>query len=243
MNNLYSELAEVYEAMYRTFIDYAAEFAFYVQLIENQRGGSLVEIGCGTGNLAPRFSDAGFHYTGLDRSADMLEIARRKHPASVFVEADMRHFELAAPADAAIMTGRTISYLPTTQDLSDCFASVRRNLRMGGLFCFDFIDASRFIPLIAKGQKITHHAEHNGKQFFRESFWQPNLTYGWGFDWQSVFYEDQAGTPVRIGEDQSTIRAFTRDEIELCLKINGFQVRDCLDRASYAFDTYVMVAE
>ena len=36
MNTLYADLAEVYEAMYRTFIDYEAEFAFYAQLIGRQ---------------------------------------------------------------------------------------------------------------------------------------------------------------------------------------------------------------
>ncbi len=244
MNNLYSGLAEVYEAMYRTFIDYEAEFAFYIQLLGNQVGGnSLLEIGCGTGHLASRFSQAGFLYTGLDLSSTMLEIARRKHPTGTFVEADMRHFDQAQPTDAVVMTGRTISYLLTNQDLSDCFASVRRNLRAGGLFCFDFIDASRFIPMINGGRKITHHAEYNDKRFFRESFWQPNLHSGWAFDWQSVFYEDQPGLPVRIGEDHSTIRAFTRDEIELFLKIAGFGLLHCIDRPTYAFDTFAVVAQ
>ena len=229
--------------MYRTFIDYEAEFAFYAQLLDTQKGGSVVEIGCGTGHLASRFSQAGFPYIGLDLSADMLEIARRKHPDGVFLEADMRQFDLPELADAMIMTGRTISYLPSNQDLHNCFAAVRRNLKAGGLFCFDFIDASRFIPAIYGGQKVVHRAEYNGQRFFRESFWQPNLLCGWAFDWQSIFYREQQDESVRIGEDHSTIRAFTRDEIELCLKITGFDVLKCLDRASYAFDTYVIVAQ
>lgn len=244
MNNLYADLAEVYEAMYQTFIDYEQEFACYTQLLGDQGGGSsLLEIGCGTGNLASRFSQAGFLYTGLDLSSDMLDIARRKHPAGTFAVADMRHFDLEEPSNAVVMAGRTISYLLTNQDLSDCFASVRRNLQAGGLFCFDFIDASRFIPLINGGKTIIHRAEYKDKQFFRESFWQPNLRTGWAFDWQSVFYEDRPGQPVRIGEDHSTIRTFTRDEVELFLKIAGFELLKCLDRPSYAFDTFVVVAQ
>ena len=140
------------------------------------------------------------------------------------------------------MTGRTISYLLHSQDVADCLASVRRNLAKGGLFCFDFIDASRFIPQIREGEKITHRAEYGGRQFYRDSFWKTNLAHGWAFDWQSVYYEETSGKAIHLGEDRSTIRAFTKDEIELFLHLAGFEVLDRLDRPSYAFDTYVMVA-
>ena len=242
MNNLYADLAEVYAAMYRSFIDYEQEFAFYAGLLGQPEDYSVLEIGCGTGHLATRFAEAGFAYTGLDLSAGMLDIARRDYPAGVFVEADMRHFDLSQPVDAAIMTGRTISYLLTNRDVLDCFASVRRNLKAAGRFCFDFIDASRFIPAITGGKKVIHRAEYDGRHFFRESFWTPNLKHGWAFDWQSIFYREQPGAPVPIGEDNSTIRTFTREEIELFLILTGFEVLDCIDRSTYAFDTYVIVA-
>lgn len=242
MSNLYKGLAEVYEAVYQTFIDYEEEFRFYAQLLEGAHGRSVVEIGCGAGQLAPRFAGAGFRYTGLDLSAEMLALAQHKHPGLDFLQADMRHFDLRAPSDGAIMAGRTISYLLHGQEVSDCFAAVRRNLTKGGLFCFDFIDASRFIPQIREGQKITHHAEHSGRQFYRDSCWKKNLQHGWAFDWESTYYESTSGEAVHIGEDHSTIRTFTKDEIQLFLNLAGFKVLDCLDLPSYAFDTYVMVA-
>jgi SAM-dependent methyltransferase len=241
MNNLYTDLAEVYEAMYQTFINYEEEFQFYAQLLENGNCRSIVEIGCGSGHLAPRFAGAGFQYTGLDLSTEMLAIAQHKYPQLNFLQADMRHFDLPEPTDGAIMTGRTISYLLHSQDVADCLASVRRNLAKGGLFCFDFIDASRFIPQIREGEKIIHRAEYNGRQFYRDSFWKMNPMHGWAFDWHSVYYEALGEKTIRLGEDRSTIRTFTKDEIELFLHIAGFEVLDCLDRPSYAFDTYVMV--
>jgi len=36
----------------------------------------LLEIGCGTGNLAPFFLKEGYNYTGLDSFNEMLMIAR-----------------------------------------------------------------------------------------------------------------------------------------------------------------------
>ena len=242
MSNLYAGLAEVYEAMYQTFIDYDSEFLFYSGLLQEAPGRSMVEIGCGSGHLAQRFEQAGFGYTGLDLSADMLAIAQKKSPESVFINADMRHFDLPVPADGAIMTGRTISYLLQNRDVYDCFASVRRNLTPDGLFCFDFIDASRFLPRMRPEQKIVHRAAHDGRDFFRESYWNPNLEHGWGFDWKSTYFEETGGAPHPVGEDHSTIRSFTRDEIFLYLQLTGFEVLQCIDRPSYAFETYVVVA-
>ncbi|HPI08155.1 MAG TPA: class I SAM-dependent methyltransferase, partial [Saprospiraceae bacterium] len=242
MNNLYAGLAEVYEAMYQTFINYEEEFLFYSRLLEGAPGHSMVEIGCGSGHLASRFEQEGFAYTGLDLSADMLAIAQKKSPESAFLEADMRHFDLPGPVSGAIMTGRTISYLLHNRDVYDCFASVRRNLTPDGLFCFDFIDAARFLPRMQPEQKIVHRAAHDGRHFFRESFWNPNLEYGWGFDWKSTYFEEKDGVSHLIGEDRSTIRSFTRDEIFLYLQLAGFEVLQCIDRPSYAFETYVVVA-
>ncbi len=242
MNNLYAGLAEVYEAMYQTFIDYDAEFQLYSQLLKQAPGRSVLEIGCGSGHLTPRFEQAGFRYAGLDLSADMLKIARSKSPESDFWEADMRHFDLPEPVDGAIMTGRTISYLLPFQDVYDCFVSVRQNLRDKGLFCFDFIDAARFIPRIREQERVVHRAEYQGKHFFRESFWKPNLTYGWGFDWKSTYYEETEKGPQLLGADDSTISAFTKEDIALLLQLAGFEVLGFEDRPSYAFETWVVVS-
>ena len=237
MSTLYSDLADVYEAMYQTFIDYEDEFRTYAGMIGNAK--SVLELGCGSGHLAGRFEQAGFHYTGLDMSADMLAIAREKHPTAGFLQADMRQFKLVEQVDAIIMTGRTISYLLSNRDVLNCFHSVRSNLNKGGVFCFDFIDASRFIPRIQEGEKVVHRAEHGGRHFFRDSFWEINPDHGWAFDWHSMYYENTSQGTVRIGEDRSTIRAFTKDEIALFLQLAGFGEMEWVDRESYAFETWV----
>ena len=47
---------------------------------------------------------------------------------------------------------------------------------------------------------------------------------------------------ILIVEDDSTVRAFVKEEWSLLLELNGFEVEQCLDRKSYAFDTYVIIA-
>ena len=92
MNNLYNNLAEVYDAMYKTFIDYGEEFNTYNELLLEYNVHSVVEIGCGTGNLASRFVEAGFDYTGMDISGEMLAIAKRNNQGCEFLQAGMQDF-------------------------------------------------------------------------------------------------------------------------------------------------------
>lgn len=150
MNNLYSSLADVYEVMYKSFINYEDEFNLYSNLLLKYKCHSVAEIGCGTGNLASRFANEGFAYTGLDFSNDMFSIAKRNNPDCRFIQADMRDFLLPGQPESIIMTGRTISYLITNKDVSNTFSAIYENLHAPGILCFDFINANEFILQITK---------------------------------------------------------------------------------------------
>jgi SAM-dependent methyltransferase len=244
MSSLYSNLSDVYEAMYQTFIDYEEEYRFYSAVLGKYHCPSLVEIGCGTGHLAGRFAKNNFLYTGLDLSADMLGIAKKNHPQCQFMVADMKNFILPGKTSAAIITGRTISYLLSNQDLLNTFTCIRGNLLPGGILCFDFINAHTFIPAIDEHKKIVHKARFNGKDYQRDSYWKVNLLQNWSFDWYSGYFEKKEnGELQKIGEDHSTIRAFTKGDMSLFLQLSGFEVKEIIARPSYAFDTFVVVAE
>jgi SAM-dependent methyltransferase len=243
MSSLYRELATVYEAMYHTFIDYKEEFDFYHSILKKHGKNAVVEIGCGTGNLANPFLQAGFEYTGLDLNDEMIDLAKEKAPKAEFMQADMRDFLLEKPAQSIIITARTISYLITNDDVNHTFKSITNNLNRGGILSFDMIDANEFIPMIAKGKEIIHEATSNSINYLRKSIWHPNLKNGMDFKWHSIFYKKMEDALLEIGQDNSIIRAFTLNELEIFLKINGFQINEAIKRPSYAFPTYVIVAE
>ena len=73
--------------------------------------------------------------------------------------------------------------------------------------------------------------------------WYINLNYSWAFDWHSIFYEkSEEGSLQKIGEDNATISAFTKDDMILFMQLTGFEILDIIPRPSYAFDTFVIVA-
>ena len=244
MNNLYVNFSEIYEMMYQTFINYEEEYSYYSNKLKKYNAASLFELGCGTGNLANRFLENGFDYTGLDLNKAMLDIAAGKAPGAEFMEADMRNFSLPEKKQACIIPARTISYLMTYSDVMDAFHSINENLQTGGVLCFDNIDASKFIPIIKNGKRIIHKAEFEGRKFHRESYWSVNGSQTWAFNWDSVYFEEDAkGALNKIVEDNSTVRCFTKDDLCLFLELCNFTVKEIEDRPSYAFDTFVIVAQ
>jgi SAM-dependent methyltransferase len=243
MSNLYKELAAVYEAMYQSFIDYQEEYILYRDVLEKYEKTEVLELGCGTGNLASYFIDNGFDYIGLDLSKEMLTLARTKTPAAHFMEGDMRSFKLEKAVQSVIITARTINYMLTNADLNNTFSNIYQQLEMGGILCFDFIDANQFVPLMAQADEIVHTAHVHGTTYIRKSKWNLRFDHGMDFHWDSSYYKEEAGNLTVIGQDHAAVRAFTRDELTIFLELQGFKVQEMMARGTYAFPTYVVVAE
>jgi SAM-dependent methyltransferase len=135
--NLYSQY---YDLLYRDK-DYTAESA-YVMDVLGRFGRNpvkeLLELGCGSGNHARYFSASGVQVTGIERSPEMVEIARGKEiPAFEPIAGDITSFELSSKFDAAVSLFHVVSYLTSNNDLIRCFKRTCNHLKPGGLFVFD----------------------------------------------------------------------------------------------------------
>jgi SAM-dependent methyltransferase len=244
MVNLYDgKMAAIFDAMYQTFIDYDEEYNFYNGLIQENNCKSILEIGSGTGNLARRFRENNQEYIGLDYSQSMIAIAQERNKDSIFIQGDMRDFKLATPVDSIIITGRSTSYLISNKDVNNTFDSIYKNLNPQGVIIFDFIDANRFIPFIKENQTILHEATYEGIKYIRESHWETNPMENFMLEWSAQYYTIVNDQKEIISDDFSTVRVFTLNEIELFLYLNNFEIIRTIDRKTYAYDTYVIIAK
>ena len=104
---------------------------------------SLLDLGCGTGQLAREFLDHGFRVTGLDLSADMLEYARENcadHIAAGqarFERGDITRFSMADHFGLVVATYDVLNHLENLEALRQCFRSVFPVLVDEGKFIFD----------------------------------------------------------------------------------------------------------
>jgi SAM-dependent methyltransferase len=70
----YAALPALYDLEHDSFGD---DVDFYLNFVE-AAGDPVLELGCGTGRLLVPIADAGFHVTGVDRSAPMLARAEAR---------------------------------------------------------------------------------------------------------------------------------------------------------------------
>lgn len=242
MTKLYSEYADLYNKMYQSFIDYDEEYQYYKQLLTSRSSMNILEIGCGTGQLARRFIGDGFAYTGIDVSMAMLEYARKELPAHHFHQMDMRDIKLDDQFDGVIITARSISYILTNMDVLATFQSVKKVMHGNGTLIFDFIDARSFIPSIRENEIISHEVEIDNIRYRRESVFNKHVATSWNWIWKSTFYKEVHGRYQQIGTDDAELRTFTADELDIFLRLAGFRIDQIFDRRVYAFDTKVIMA-
>jgi SAM-dependent methyltransferase len=243
MTQLYTTYADLYHKMYQSFIDYDEEYQFYKTLLDKHSVSNILEIGCGTGELAQRFLRDGYSYTGIDVSMPMLEYARKEVPSHHFYQMDMRDITLQGGTfDAVIITARSISYILSNADVMATFRSVKNVLKDGGVLIFDFIDAKNFISSINEKETISHEVVIDNVRYKRESIFEKRIDTSWNWVWKSTFMKEDKAAYVEIGFDEAELRAFTADELDIFLSITGFKVLQMLDRKVYAFHTKVIVA-
>ena len=90
-------------------------------------GGSALDVACGSGKLTAelaRIAGADGRVVGLDFSPQMLEVARREHPGTEFVEGDA----LKLPFDDARFDASSIAF--GLRNLADPVGGLREMLRV-----------------------------------------------------------------------------------------------------------------
>jgi SAM-dependent methyltransferase len=100
--------------------------------------GHILDLCCGTGQLAADLTARGYTVTGVDGSAEILNYARARAPGVEFIHADVRSFSVPPQFDAAVSLYDSLNHLMQVADLRATFANVRAALKRGGQFLCDF---------------------------------------------------------------------------------------------------------
>jgi SAM-dependent methyltransferase len=234
---LYRELAEVYHEMYQHLFNYEQEFAFYRGALDRFAAKKLIEFGCGTGNLARFFLQNQYAYLGIDLSENMLNIARREQPQGRFQQGDLSSFSISETFDAALVTGRTLTYLYQTEALLGAFQGIHACLAPGGVLVFDAIDAAAmFLDFDAREKQL------DTGPYRRISHSRPTLNGAWTWHWEADYFVKKGNTYVFLDHDEAELRAFTPDELALLLKMRGFELLEMVKKDTYTWPDHYFVA-
>lgn len=142
---VFAAYSRYYDLLYRDK-DYEAEARYVDSLIQRHKPGPqrILDLGCGTGRHAMFLTKMGHELTGIDRSSEMLEVAKEQAarfegpgPRPVFAQGDVRTLRLGKTFDVVVSLFHVMSYQTKNADLLDALATIREHLEPGGLFVFD----------------------------------------------------------------------------------------------------------
>lgn len=136
---VFGAYSRYYDLLYRDK-DYAGEAAYVRSLIERTKPGArtLLDLGCGTGRHDALLAELGYSVTGVDRSSEMLEVARASaaklgpEKAPRFEQGDVRTVRLGKTFDVVVSLFHVVSYMTTNADLKQAFRTAREHLAPGG---------------------------------------------------------------------------------------------------------------
>lgn len=227
----YNQFAQYYDLL-MSDVDYNS-WAFYIkQLIEKFeadgcRVHSVLDCACGTGSVTIPLAKLGYEMVGLDISEEMLEIAsqkmRKNGQRCIFVRGDMQNIKLHKCVDSIISCCDGVNYLTDNAQLTKFLSSAHSVLNENGLLLFDISSEYKLSEIL-------------GNNTFGED--REECTYLWENEYDCskrtirmdlhFFTENSSGTYDRFDETHIQ-KAYTAEEIENALNINGFEVLGIFD--------------
>lgn len=221
-------------AIYDVFGGARDDLDLYEAIVGELGAGSVVDIGCGTGDLACRLAARGLDVSGVDPAEAMLDIARSKPMADrvTWVLGDLTALP-SAEADVATMTGNVAQVFLTDDEWNAMLRSAADVLRPDGHLVFEIRDPAR-----RAWEAWTPERTHNRSEtpVGMVDVWcevtsvaDPLVS----FRWTHVFESDGATVT-----SDSTLRFRDRAEITASLTDAGFavaDVRDAPDRPGLEF--------
>lgn len=221
--NSYTKFASLYDGLMNEDVNYD-EWADYIENLFDRFGrspGIVCDLACGTGNMTLPLARRGYDMIGVDKSFDMLSIAREKAAAEnsdiMFLEQDLSKLDLYGGCDAFLCMIDGFNYIlnPNTlykiaKRIHTCF------LEPGGIFIFDISSEYKLREYIGNNTFI-----HDGDKVFYtwENKFREKIKMS---DMYLNFFVKNGGTYTRFGERHMQ-RAYSVDEIKRIFRAAGFE--------------------
>ena len=148
---MHKEFANIYDVFMEN-VNYDKWYEYLRKYIKTK--GTVLDLGCGTGEFLVRFLKDGFDCTGVDISEVMLDISRDKTKEFKnvsFYNEDMRDFRTENKVDYIISNFDTVNYFSSYSDLEKFLYNSYENLNENGILMFDVVTEEVFDEMFENG--------------------------------------------------------------------------------------------
>ncbi len=222
----YDPLADLYDLEY----DHDYDLSLWFALAEREAE-PVVEWGAGTGRLAIPLAEAGYDVTAVEVSENMLQKGREKSAAAKWVRGDMKNVTLGREYGLAVCAFNSFLCLLSVDDALAFLRNAREHLKPGGLLG---IEVSAFSPEELSEEPSGPTLRHDfsrpplreAPERTLERFSVSRYDAASQFLSMCLFYElyGLAGSIESRRRHDLTIRIIGRGELELMLRLAGFEV-------------------
>lgn len=152
--SIYENFASVYD-IFMDDIPYKKWICYLESIFEkfNVKPNLILDLCCGTGNISTEMAKKGYDLIGIDNSFQMLTIAKEKAYSKnlniLYLQQDMREFELYGTVDCVISICDSVNYILEKKELLQVFKLVNNYLNPGGLFIFDINTIYKFENILS----------------------------------------------------------------------------------------------
>lgn len=105
-----------------------------IELLDPKQGERILDLGCGTGDLAKNLSDSGVDVVGVDKSENMVAKAIAKYPSISFMVQDATDLKFTNEFDA-VFSNATLHWVKPPIQALHC---IYQSLQKGGRFVAEF---------------------------------------------------------------------------------------------------------
>lgn len=133
-----------------------------VDMLAPTQGEKILDLGCGTGDLAEKLTEKGAIITGIDQSSNMITQAQEKYPHIDFQVKNANNLDFYEAFDA-VFSNAALHWIKTPQDV---IRSVYNALKPGGRFVAEFGGYGNIAPIL---KAILRQAEEEGEQISNDT--------------------------------------------------------------------------
>ncbi len=223
-DDMYNETAEIYDKL-TSGIDYAAYAGYFMDLFGLYGNGqihSVLETGCGSGNLTRILAAAGYDMTGADASTAMLSEAYTKEsPGILWINQDVLDLDLFGTYDAVMSFLDLPNHLTDKGSLAKYFGLVCNYLNPGGLFVFDINSEYKFSHVLSDNVFYYDDDDYS-------CIWQNHYDEKSRICSMDITLFKREGSLFRRSDARNFERAYSMDEIKAAVEKAGMSVIDAL---------------